>query len=158
MNLKFRIAEEKDSEEIGFVIKECYNIKDVDEGEKTFLNELKKGHRFVVSVYETKIVGIASWISHGLPKHGLAELDRIGLLSEFRGRGVSKFLFEFLLDDIKKFYEEKKCILRKLYLLTHGDNLRAQEFYKSVGFGHETTLKEHYYKGKDECLMSIFFE
>ncbi|MBN2101896.1 MAG: GNAT family N-acetyltransferase [Candidatus Aenigmarchaeota archaeon] len=158
MNIKYRRAKESDAEEIGFVLKECYNIKDVDEGKETFLSELEKGHNFVVSFSETGIIGIASWIIHGLPKHGLAELDRIGLLPEFRGKGVSKFLFEFLFEDIKKYYKEKGYTLRKLYLLTHEDNMRAQEFYKVLGFSYEVTLKDHYYKGKGEWLMSIFFD
>ena len=47
--------------------------------------------------------------------------------------------------------------LRKLYLLTHADNIRAHKFYGKLGFKHETTLKQHYYKDKDEYVYSMFF-
>ncbi len=158
MNVEMRIATENDAEQIGFVLNKCYNIENIEEGKKIFLNEIKKGHRFLVSVFETKVVGIASWLTHGLPKHGLVEMDRIGLLPEFRGKGISKSLFDFLVEDIKKYYIENASHLRKLYLLTHEDNKIAQDFYERIGFKHEVTLKDHYYKDKGEWLMSIFFD
>ena len=47
--------------------------------------------------------------------------------------------------------------IRKLYLLTHEDNVDAHIFYKKVGFVHETTLKDHYYKDQNERVYSKFF-
>ena len=31
-------------------------------------------------------------------------------------------------------------------------------FYEKVGFKHETTLKDHYYKDQDERVYTIFFK
>ena len=94
---------------------------------------------------------------HGLPKHQLCELDRIAVLPEYRGKGVARQLFIALIKDAKQFYKKHKSKLRKLYLLTHADNIRAHKFYEKLGFKHETTLKQHYYKNKDEYVYSIFF-
>ena len=47
--------------------------------------------------------------------------------------------------------------IRKLYLLTHEDNVDAHIFYEKVGFVHETTLKDHYYKDQNERVYSKFF-
>jgi len=47
--------------------------------------------------------------------------------------------------------------IRKLYLLTHEDNIDAHIFYEKVGFVHETTLKDHYYKDQNERVYSKFF-
>ena len=61
------------------------------------------------------------------------------------------------LKDAKSFYRKHRLKARKLYLMTHADNTRAQKFYEKLGFKHETTLKEHYYEGKDEMVYSMFF-
>lgn len=156
--MKIRKATIKDAKGIANVLVESYNIKDLKEGVSTFKNEIKKNHQYIVAEENKKIIGIVTWIMHGLPKHQLCELDRIAVLPEYRGKGVSRKLFQALIKDAKLFYKKNKSKLRKLYLLTHADNARAQKFYEKLGFRHETTLKQHYYKDKDEYVYSVFFE
>ena len=71
---------------------------------------------------------------------------------------MAKKLFNALVKNAKLFYIKHKSKLTKLYLLAHANNTRAHKFYEKLGFKHETTLKEHYYKGRDEFVYSIFFE
>lgn len=142
---------------IGKLLSVSYNIKNENEGKDVFLKEIKKGHKYIVSKSETKVIGIISWLTHGLPKHGLAELDRIAVLPDFKGQGIAKKMFEFMINDINRYYERYDHKLRKFYVLTHEDNIRAQRFYEKMGFEKEVTLKEHYYNDKDEVLMSMFF-
>lgn len=156
--MKIREAKSKDAKEIANVLVQSYNIKDLKEGIEVFKNETKKNHHYIVAEENGKIIGIVTWLMHGLPKHQLCELDRIAVLPEYRGKGVSKKLFKALVKDAKQFYRKNKSKLRKLYLLTHADNIRAHKFYKKLGFKHETTLKQHYYKNKDEYVYSMFFE
>jgi len=155
--MKFRKADEKDSEGIAKVLVESYNIVDVEEGINVFKSEEKKSHNYIVAEDDGKIVGIVTWLMHGLPKHQLAELDRIAVLPECRGKGIAKELFNALVRDSKKFYKKNNSKLRKLYLLTHADNKRAHKFYEKMGFTHEATLKEHYYEKIDEFVFSMFF-
>src|SRR3989338_523410 len=156
MNL--RESSTKDAKGIANVLVKSYNIGDFNEGVSTFKKEIKKQHRYIVAEENKNIIGIVTWIAHGLPKHQLAELDRIAVLPEYRGKGVAKKLFEELIKEVSKFYKKNNSRLRKLYLLTHADNERAKKFYEKLGFKHETTLKAHYYKDKDEFVYSIFFE
>ena len=155
--MKIRKAKLSDAKGIANVLVQSYNIKNLKEGIDTFKNEIKKQYHYIIAEEKGKIIGIVTWLMHGLPKHQLAELDRIAVLPEYRGKGISKQLFSALIKDIKSFYKKNKSRLRKLYLLTHADNTRAQKFYEKFGFRHETTLKEHYYKGKDEYVYSMFF-
>ncbi len=148
----------KDAKDIANVLVQSYNIKDLKEGINTFKNEIKKQHNYIVAEDKGKVIGIVTWIMHGLPKHQLCELDRIAVIPEYRGKGVAKKLFQALIKDTKQFYKKNKSKLRKLYLLTHADNTRAHKFYEKLGFKHEATLKEHYYKGKDEYVYSMFFD
>jgi ribosomal protein S18 acetylase RimI-like enzyme len=155
--MEIRKAVLKDKKGVGNVLAQSYNIKNIDEGANFFRDELVRKHNFIVAIENEKIIGTASWVMHGLFKHGLAELDRIAVLPEYRGKGVSDRLFEFLVKDIQKFYSSRGFKLRKLYLVTHDDNKRAQEFYKRIGFKYEARLKNHFYKDKDELVLSMFF-
>ena len=156
--MKIRKAKLKDVKGIANVLLKSYNIKDLKEGINTFKNELKKDHHYIVAEENGKIIGIVTWLMHGLPKHQLAELDRIAVLPEYRGKGIAKQLFDALIKDAKSFYKKNKSKLRKLYLLTHADNVRAHKFYGKLGFKHETTLKQHYYSDQDEYVYSLFFK
>lgn len=156
--MKIRKATSKDAKGIANVLVQSYNIKDLKEGISVFKNETKKNYNYIVAEENGKVIGIVTWLMHGLPKHQLCELDRIAVLPEYRGKGVAKQLFNALIKDAKQFYKKNKSKLRKLYLLTHADNIRAHKFYEKLGFRHETTLKHHYYKDKDEYVYSMFFK
>ena len=156
--MKIRKATKKDAKGIANVLVQSYNIRDLKEGINVFKNEIKKNHNYIVAEEKEKIVGIVTWLMHGLPKHQLCELDRIAVLPDYRGKGFARQLFNALIKDAKSIYKKNKSRLRKLYLLTHADNTRAHKFYEKLGFKHETTLKEHYYKDRDEYVYSMFFE
>ncbi len=155
--MKIRKAASKDAKGIANVLVQSYNVKDLKEGIEVFKNEIKKFHNYIVAEEEGKIIGIATWLMHGLPKHQLCELDRIAVLPEYRGKGVARKLFDALVKDAQSFYKKNKSKLRKLYLLTHAGNIRAHKFYEKLGFRHETTLKQHYYPDQDEFVYSMFF-
>ena len=156
--MKIRKAKSKDSKGIANVLVQSYNVKALKEGTNIFKSETKKFHHYIIAEEKGKIIGIVTWIMHGLSKHQLCELDRIAVLPEYRGKGIAKKLFQALIKDAKSFYKKNKSKLRKLYLLTHADNIRAHKFYEKLGFKHETTLKQHYYKDKDEYVYSMFFD
>jgi len=153
-----RNAKTEDIEGVANVLKESYNIDTIEEGKEVFLSEIKKEHHYVVAEEQGKILGIVTWTVHDLPKHQLAELNRIAVLPECRGKGIAKLLFQGLIKTAGEFYKQHKSRLRKLYLLTHESNKRAQRFYEKMGFKHETTLKKHYYADDDERVYSMFFK
>ena len=155
--MQIRKATLEDAEQIAEVLISFYNIDDKEGAKETFLSEVKKGHHYIVAEKEEKIIGLVTWLMHGLPKHMLAELDRVVLLPESRGKGVGKKLVEALIKDANEEYGKNGFKLRKLYLLTHADNKDAHAFYEEVGFKHEATLKQHYYEDKDEFVYSKIF-
>ena len=156
-NIYFREATYDDKHQIAEVLLDFYNMKDTDEASQSFNNELDKDFHYIVAEENGKIIGLVTWLMHGLPKHGLFELDRICILSEARGKGVGRKLIDELINDASRWYDKQGEKIRKLYLLTHEDNKNAHSFYRKVGFVHETTLKDHYYTHQDERVYSIFF-
>ena len=150
-------ATHDDKSQIAKVLLDFYNMSDLNEAINAFLSELEKDFHYIVAVENGKIIGLVTWFMHGLPKHGLFELDRICILSASRGKGVGIMLVDRLVDDARKWYNKLDEDIRKLYLLTHEDNKNAHAFYEKIGFEHETTLKDHYYDNKDERVYSMFF-
>ena len=156
-SILLREATYHDKDQIAKVLLDFYNMKDADEAAQSFNNELDKDFHYIVAEEAGKIIGLVTWLIHGLPKHGLFELDRICILSEARGKGVGRKLVDKLIDNASKWYDNESEKIRKLYLLTHEDNKNAHSFYEKVGFSHETTLKDHYYKDQDERVYVMFF-
>ena len=156
-NIVIRRANSNDANEIARVLFDFYNMVDIDEAKNTFLDESEKHFHYIIATRLNKVIGLVTWLMHGLPKHGLIELDRICILSESRGQGIGSKLINKLVDDARGWYKEQGGSIRKLYLLTHEDNLNAHIFYEKTGFKHETTLESHYYTGKDERVYSMFF-
>ncbi len=156
-NIFLREASYDDKEQIAEVLLDFYNMNDHDEAIKSFTKELEKDFHYLVAEEDGKIIGLVTWLMHGLPKHGLFELDRICILSDARGKGVGRKLVDKLIMDAKKWYDKEGESIRKLYLLTHEDNKNAHIFYEKVGFVHDATLKDHYYKNQDERVYVIFF-
>ena len=156
--INYRQATFQDVEQISFVLMDFYNMENVEEASNAFTSEMEKDFNYIVAEKDGSIIGLVTWLPHGLPKHGLFELDRICLLSESRGKGVGRGLIDELIEDADKWYKSMGENIRKLYLLTHESNVDAHSFYEKVGFGHETTLKGHYYKDQDERVYSKFFK
>ena len=152
-----RKAQSKDAKGIANVLAQSYNIIGIREGLQVFKDETKKLNHYIIAEENGKVIGIITWIMHGLPKHQLCELDRIAVLPLYRGKGVAKKLFNAMVKEAEKFYKKKDSRLRKLYLLTHADNEIAQKFYEKLGFRREAILKGHYYREKDEIVYSMFF-
>ena len=97
-------ATHDDKSQIAKVLLDFYNMNDLDEAINAFLSELEKDFHYIVAVENGKIIGLVTWIMHGLPKHGLFELDRICILSSSRGKGVGIKLVNSLVDEARKWY------------------------------------------------------
>lgn len=155
--MEYTKAVAEDSKQIIAIMSQSFNIKTLEEGREAHLEELRRGHNFIVARDLLNVVGFTSWVVHGRLKHGLVELNHIAVVLDYQGRGVAARLYEALVADAQKYFQEKGGKLRKLFLLTHSDNVQAQKFYEKMGLEHEATLSDHFYKGKDEFVMSRFF-
>ena len=126
--INYRRATLKDANQISSVLIDFYNMKDANEASEVFISEMEKDFHYIVALQDDVIIGLVTWLPHGLPKHGLFELDRICLLSEARGKGVGKDLINELITDADKWYKSMGENIRMLYLLTHEDNVDAHIF------------------------------
>ena len=102
-----------DADEIANVLLDFFNIKDHEEAKKIFIDEQKKEFHYLIAVEDDQVLGLVTWITHGLPKHGLFELDRICIMTKARGKGIGKKLVNELIDDLKSYSVKNSCILVK---------------------------------------------
>ncbi len=151
-------ANVRDAERVASVLLECYNMDSLDEAIGAFKREMRQQKAFVLGEENGTVIAVASWQVHDIPKHRLAELHRIAVLPEFRGKGLSRQIFEFMVHDCRLFYSRQGHRLRKLFVLTHDSNKRAQRFYEKLGFRLEARLANHCYEGEDELVYSMFFQ
>ena len=153
----YRKAKPKDAKGIANVLLKNYNIKDKQEALTIAKKEIKD-FNCIVAENKGRIVGISCWRIHGLLKHQLVQSVRLAIMPNLRGKRVATKLFETMVQDADKFYKANNQKIRKMYAFAHSSNKLAQKFYKDRGFIHEATLKDHYYKGEDEFVYSMFFE
>ena len=85
-------------------------------------------------------------------KCGLGVLNVTGVDPDTFSKGCGRALFHAA----ESFWKELK--MRKIYTCTSHINLRAQAFYKKMGFAEEGRLKDHFYKGVDEIQLAKFYE
>ncbi|MEK6946397.1 MAG: hypothetical protein AABX32_02215, partial [Nanoarchaeota archaeon] len=67
--MKIRRSKSTDAKGIANVLVNSYNVKSLNEGMNVFKSESAKQQVYVVAEDKGKIIGIATWIMHGLPKH-----------------------------------------------------------------------------------------
>ena len=103
--VKIRKAVLNDADEIANVLLDFYNIEDHEEAKKIFIDEHKKEFHYLIAVEDDQVLGLVTWITHGLPKHGLFELDRICIMTKARGKGIGKKLVNELIDDANYWYK-----------------------------------------------------
>ena len=105
--VKIRKAVLNDADEIANVLLDFYNIEDHEEAKKIFIDEQKKEFHYLIAVEDDQVLGLVTWITHGLPKHGLFELDRICIMTKARGKGIGKKLVNELIDDANYWYKKR---------------------------------------------------
>lgn len=156
MGVKFRKAKLSDAKQIGKILFDGYRISSIPEGIMVFKEEAKTGHNYLIAEDNRKIVGIIVWRRIGLMKHRLGKIMRFHVLPDYRG--IRQEMFESAVQALDKEYKKKKKNLRKLYVYLHSNNKEMTSFYKKAGLIQEARLKDHFYKGVDEVVFSMFFE
>ena len=155
--MKYRKARIWDKTKIAKLLVSCFNISSIKEGKEIFLRERKKDN-FIIAEEKGKFYGLVSWDMHGVPKHQLVRIERICIPDTKRGSKIAEGLLTDATQDADKYFKKMNLKLRKIYAMTHSSNKKLIKFFKKMGFVEEAKLKDHYYKGVDEFILSVFFE
>jgi len=116
-----------------------------------------KNSNLIVAEEGSKLVGVVGCkgVKHKRAAH-VATLVGVGVLPEYRGKGIGRAMLEKMIDWVKK---ETK--IERLQLTVYADNEGAIKFYEKLGFVKEGLFK-NYAKSvngnyQDGLLMAMFF-
>ena len=114
-------------------------------------HEIARGDRFIL-LFSTTLLGFVTWELHGGSDNRLAELEHIATDPHNpEARGLGRQLIEILELHVHDFYRRfGQPGARKIWLLTHENNTRAQNLYLRCGFKHTATLLDFWHDGVNE--------
>ena len=112
--------------------------------------------QYFVAEVENRVVGYILWVEKGgFRKEAVLELEQIGVLSDFRGKGIGSKLVIESLEEMKKYLNDRGSRL-KLVEVTTGTSNQAQKLYsKTLNAKPECTIRD-LYRG-DELIMIARF-
>jgi len=147
----------QDGQEISKLLKDKYSFSSVAEALETFNGECTYQHYRIAEEAE-KIVGLISWRPQGIFKHGVVELSRIAVSPYVNDTlTVKELLFDVMVAEADYFYKQHGSKLRKIYSMIHADNREIKDFFINKGMLQEAVLRNHYHRGTDELVFSLFF-
>ena len=126
----------------------------LEDTDRFIRHNIKNNYAQYVALVEDKIVGWADIIPHEkeLMKH--VGLLGIGVVSEYRGKGIGKELL------IRTIIHARETGLQRLELEVFANNVAAIELYKQLGFEQEGIKRNARYindRYEDVCIMSICY-
>jgi|SRR5690606_23610017 len=108
--------------------------------------ELDWAHHFLkLHSKENKIIGFALFAY--VAGDDVAHLLKICVLPEYRGKGEAISFWQELLPELRSRGASS------VFLEVEGSNLRAQSFYKKMGFAELRTIKGYYSDGENALVM-----
>lgn len=161
MNLIVRKFEDRDAARVAVIMHESFKtvFKDLENKEpkpESYWKEISHSRSggsimtsFVAELEQTVIGYLRVSIN---PDNGLGILEVIGVDPSVFAKGTGKALFAAA----EEFWKAHN--VRKVYTCTGHINIKAQAFYKSLGFEEEGRLKSHFRKGVDEIQLGKFYQ
>jgi putative acetyltransferase len=137
MDIRYRHIEERDNAEIAGLIRSVFRELGIARPGTVYFDPTTDnlfslfgvpGSEYWIAEDEGKIIGgCGVFPTPGLPD-GCAELQKLYLLNEYRGKGIGRFLME------KTFESAKKLGYSQLYLESLPELGRAISLYEKAGF------------------------
>jgi hypothetical protein len=88
----------------------------------------------------------------------VAELTRITVSSDAADSVyIKEMLFDVMIAEADFFYKQHGSKLRKVFSMIHADNRQIKEFFIDKGMQQEAILRNHFHRGTDELIFSMFF-
>jgi GNAT superfamily N-acetyltransferase len=88
---------------------------------------------------------------------GVVQLEQIGVLKKYRGRGIGRKLIQTAENFWEKYFvNEYGKPLYKMLLTTSKINDDAHNLYSAAGFKYETTMKKIYWNNDEEIWVKEF--
>jgi len=112
--------------------------------------------QYFVAEKDGRVVGYILWVEKGgFRKEAVLELEQIGVLKEFRGKGIGSRLVLESLKEMRRYLNERGSKL-KLVEVTTGTSNKAQRLYEKTLKAKPECVIRNLYRG-DELIMIARF-
>lgn len=147
----------EDSQLVSKLLHQRYRFNSPDEARTVFDAECVWQH-FRIAERDGEPVGLISWHPQGTIEHGVVELTRIAVSPTISNRMyVKEMLFDQMVAEADYYYKQHGSRLRKVFSMIHADNEEVKEFFTNKGMQQEAILRNHFRRGTDELVFSLFF-
>ncbi|MBI5037802.1 MAG: GNAT family N-acetyltransferase [Candidatus Kerfeldbacteria bacterium] len=154
--ISIRKANCDDGQTVSQLLHSRYSFSTEDEAAAVFTHECEYQHYRIAEV-DGKPVGLISWRPQGTERHGVVELTRIAVAPDVEDRAfVKELLFDQMIAEADYYYKQHGKHLRKVFSMIHADNKDVKEFFQNKGMHQEAILRNHFHRGTDELVYSIF--
>jgi N-acetylglutamate synthase-like GNAT family acetyltransferase len=155
--ISVRKATLRDSRMISELLVKKYKFETLAEASRAFCLEYRQRHHFRIAESDGRTLGILSWRPQGTLQHGVVELVRLAVVSDYPDpRQVKEELFDVMIAEADFIYRQHGVRLRKIFSMIHADAKHIKKFYLDKGMQQEAVLHNHFYNGRDELVFSLF--
>jgi N-acetylglutamate synthase-like GNAT family acetyltransferase len=155
--ISIRKATLKDNQVISKLLVTKYSFTTLQEAGRSFRTEFQQHNHFRIAEDGGIIVGLLSWRAEGTAKHGVAELTRLAVLSDYAAPlAVKEALFDVMIAEADNYYRLHGSRLRKVFSMIHADSKHLRQFFLDKGMRQEAVLRSHFHQGIDELVFSMF--
>ena len=134
---------------------------DIHKAEEMIVDEFNTPHHHYLTAHIDSTGHDIMWVisrkKHYRRDHGLAELTYLAVSPHHQWQWIAQQLFHVLEWDIHTTYQKHNHNLRKLFLYTNEDNIRAQTFYQKMWMQKEALMPHHFGDGRMECVYGKYY-
>ncbi len=109
----------------------------------------------VIAKDKNKIVGVLQWHVKENAAHGLAEIEEVLILENYRGQGLGSLLVLFAIDAIRSYFNEYNIKPRKIFLFVGKGNTAARKLYEKHGFRLINSIGYLFHDNAEELFYSL---
>ena len=104
---------------------------------------------------KNKIVGVLQWHVKENAAHGLAEIEEVLILENYRGQGTGSLLVLCAIDAIRSYFVEYNIKPRKIFLFVGKENTPARKLYEKHGFKFISSIGYVFQDNVEELFYSL---
>jgi len=113
-------------------------------------------HNFtIVAKDDDKIVGMLQWHVKEDPDDGLAELEEVHVMEEYRQKGIGSELVKFAVQSAKEYFKKMGFKPRKIFLFVGKQNKAGRALYEKYGFKYVAEVGNLFHDNEIELFYAL---
>jgi len=108
-----------------------------------------------IALDQNKVVGIIQWQLKEDPSQGVAEIEEVFVLDNYRQQHIGYDLLEFTIQNITDYFLNLKITPRKIYLFVSQNNQPAIKLYQKFNFKLISNVGNLFHNSQPELFYCL---